>query len=82
MRYSRFFVPTLRDVPSDAEIPSQRLALRGGYILKVAAGIYDILPLGLRVVRKIEQIIRDEMNKAGALEVFLPSMIPPSCGKK
>ncbi|MEK6557268.1 MAG: proline--tRNA ligase [Candidatus Margulisiibacteriota bacterium] len=82
MRYSRFFVPTLRDVPSDAEIPSQRLALRGGYILKVAAGIYDILPLGLRVVRKIEQIIRDEMNKAGALEVFLPSMIPAELWQK
>ena len=76
MRYSQYFIPTLRDVPTDAEVPSQIFALRGGYVKKIAAGIYDYLPLGLRVIRKIENIIRQELNKKGAIEVLMPSMVP------
>ncbi|MDD5457250.1 MAG: proline--tRNA ligase [Candidatus Margulisbacteria bacterium] len=76
MRYSQYFIPTLRDVPADAEVPSQIFALRGGYVKKIAAGIYDYLPLGLRVIRKIENIIREELNKKGAIEILMPSMVP------
>ena len=82
MRMSRFFLPTLREVPADAEIPSQKIALKGGYIKKVATGIYDYLPLGLRVLRKIEAIVREEMNKAHALEVQMPSMVPAELWQK
>lgn len=82
MRFSQYFIPTFRETPSDAEIPSQQFALKGGYIKKVAVGIYDLLPLGLRVIRKVEQIIREEMNKAGAHEVLLPSMIPAELWQK
>lgn len=76
MRYSRYFLPTLREVPADAEVVSHQLMLRAGMIRRIAAGIYDVLPLGLRVVRRVEDIIREEMNRAGALEVFLPSIQP------
>ncbi len=76
MYFSKLFIPTLRDNPSDAEIVSHRLMLRGGYIRKVAAGIYSFLPLGLRVLYKVEQIIREEMNTAGAQEVRLPALQP------
>lgn len=76
MRYSRYFLPTLREVPADAEVVSHKLMLRAGMIRRVAAGIYDVLPLGLRVVRKVENIIREEMDRAGAHEVFLPSIQP------
>ncbi len=76
MKYSQFFLPTLKETPSDAEIVSHKLMLRAGMIRKLAAGIYSILPLGLRVLRKVEGIIRDEMNKAGAQEVFLPCIQP------
>jgi len=76
MRYSRYFVPTLREVPADAEVVSHQLMLRSGMVRRIAAGIYDILPLGLRVIRKIETIIREEMNRAGAHELFMPSILP------
>lgn len=76
MRYSRYFLPTLREVPADAEVISHQLMLRAGMVRRVAAGIYDILPLGLRVIRKIENIIREEMNRAGAHELFMPSILP------
>lgn len=76
MRYSKYFLPTLREVPADAEVVSHRLMLRAGMIRRVAAGIYETLPLGLRVIRKVENIIREEMDRAGALEVFLPSVLP------
>ena len=76
MRYSKYFLPTLREVPTDAEVVSHQLMLRAGMIRRIAAGIYDVLPLGLKVMRKVEDIIRDEMNKAGAHEVFLPSIQP------
>jgi prolyl-tRNA synthetase len=70
------FIPTVREVPSDAEISSHKLMIRSGMIRKLTSGIYSYLPLGLRVIRKIENIIRDEMNSAGALEVLLPAVQP------
>jgi len=76
MRYSEYFLPTLREIPADAEVISHQLMLRAGMIRRVAAGIYDILPIGLRVIRKVETIIREEMDRAGAQEVFLPSILP------
>ncbi|MBI3580975.1 MAG: proline--tRNA ligase [Nitrospinae bacterium] len=76
MRMTKYFVPTARETPSEAETASHVLMLRAGMIRKVAAGVYDLLPLGLRVIRRVENIVRDEMNRAGALETLLPSMIP------
>jgi len=76
MRMSGFLVPTLRDDPSEAEVISHKLMLRGGYIRKLAAGIYSYLPLGWRVIKKVEEIIRTEMNNAGAQEVLLPAVQP------
>jgi prolyl-tRNA synthetase len=76
MRYSKYFLPTLREIPADAEVISHQLMLRAGMIRRVAAGIYDTLPLGLRVIRKVENIIREEMDKAGGQEVSLPSIQP------
>jgi prolyl-tRNA synthetase len=77
MRYSEMFLPTGREVPSDAEVISHQLMIRAGMIRKLTSGIYSYLPLGYRVIRKVEQIVREEMNKAGAQEVFLP-MVQPS----
>lgn len=76
MRMSNLLVPTLREVPSDAEIMSHKLMMRAGYIRKLAAGIYSYLPLGLRCERKVEQIVREEMDKAGALELLMPALLP------
>jgi len=76
MRYSRFFAPTLRDDPADADIVSHRLLLRAGYIRRVTSGVYDFLPLGLRVLRKIEAVVREEMARAGALELLMPMVQP------
>jgi prolyl-tRNA synthetase len=76
MRVTRFFVPTLKEAPADAEIVSHRLMLRAGLIRRLAGGIYSWLPLGLRVVRRVEAIIREEMNRAGAIELFLPAVQP------
>ncbi len=76
MRMSRLFLRTLRDDPSDAEVESHKLLVRAGYIRKVAAGIYSWLPLGYRVLRKVEQIVREEMDAAGAQEVLLPQIQP------
>jgi prolyl-tRNA synthetase len=76
MRLSRFHLATLKEVPADAEIVSHRLMLRAGMIRKLAAGIYTWLPLGLKVLRKVEGIVRDEMNRAGALEVLAPMVVP------
>jgi prolyl-tRNA synthetase len=75
-RLSKLLVPTLKEAPAEAEVPSHILMVRGGYMRKVAAGIYSFLPLGWRVVQKIGRIIREEMNRAGAQEVFLPAVIP------
>jgi len=76
MRISKTLIPTLKEAPAEAEVPSHILMVRGGYLRKVAAGVYSFLPLGWRVVQKIERIIREEMTRAGSLEVFLPAVIP------
>lgn len=76
MRASQFFISTLKEAPADADITSQKLMVRAGFIRKAAAGIYSWMPMGLRVVRKVENIVREEMNKAGALEVSLPVVQP------
>ena len=76
MRYSRYFIPTLKETPSDAEVISHQLMLRAGMIRKLAAGIYNYLPLGLRSIRKFENIVREEMNRADAIEMLMPSVQP------
>ena len=76
MRLSNFFLSTLREAPADAEVVSQKLMLRAGMIKKLAAGIYTYLPMGLRSIRKIEKIIREEMNAAGAVELLMPVIQP------
>ncbi|CAI2717926.1 proline--tRNA ligase [Nitrospina watsonii] len=76
MRYSQLLIPTLKEAPSDAEVISHKLMVRAGMIRQLASGIYSILPLGLRVLRKVEQIIREEMNAVGGQEMFLPSIQP------
>ncbi len=76
MRWSRAFIPTLKEAPSEAIAPSHQLLVRGGFIRQVAAGIYEFLPLGLKVLKKIENIVREEMNKAGAQEVLLTVLNP------
>jgi prolyl-tRNA synthetase len=76
MRLSRLFVPTLREDPSDAEAPSHRLLLRGAFIHPVMAGVFTTLPLGLRVMRKIERIVREEMDASGAQEIRMPIILP------
>ena len=83
MRYSKSFIPTLREDPAEArKNPSHRLLLRGGYIRQVGAGIYEFLPLGLKVLRKVEGIVRDEMDRAGAQEVMLPALVPAELFKE
>ena len=76
MRYSRALLPTLKEAPAEATSTSHVLLLRAGFVRRVGAGIYSFLPLGVRVLRKIEQIVRAEMNAAGAEEVLLPALLP------
>ncbi|HUU73774.1 MAG TPA: proline--tRNA ligase [Burkholderiales bacterium] len=76
MRVSNFFIPTLREAPSEAELVSHKLMLRAGLIKKLGSGLYSWLPLGLRVMRKVEQIVREEMNRAGAVELLMPAIQP------
>ena len=76
LRMSTLFVRTLREDPNDAEVPSHRLLVRAGYVRRAAPGIYTWLPLGLRVLRKIEQVIRDEMDAIGAQELLFPALLP------
>jgi prolyl-tRNA synthetase len=76
MRLSRYFLPLLRDVPKEAEVVSHRLMLRAGMIRQSSAGIYTWLPLGYRVLRKIEQIVREEQDRAGAIELLMPTIQP------
>src|ERR1019366_7339670 len=78
MRYSRTLLPTHREVPSEAETISHQLMLRAGLIRKLAAGIYEWLPAGLRALRKVEKIVREEMNQIGGQEVWLPQLQPKS----
>ena len=76
MRWTQTFIPTLKESPTDAEIASHKLLLRAGLIRKLGAGVYTFLPLGLRALRKVEQIIREEMDRAGAMEVLMPAIQP------
>jgi len=76
MLYSRYFIPTVKETPSDAEVISHQLMLRAGMIRKLAAGIYNYLPMGLRSIRKFENIVREEMNKAEAIEMLMPGVQP------
>ncbi len=76
MRMSRMFLRTLRDDPADAEVPSHRLLVRAGYVRRVAPGIYSWLPLGLKVLAKVERIIREEMESIGSQEVRFPALLP------
>ena len=77
MKWTQTLIPTLREAPNDAEIVSHKLLLRAGLIRKLAGGVYTFLPLGLRAMRKVEQIIREEMDRAGAVEVLMPALQPP-----
>jgi prolyl-tRNA synthetase len=76
MRASQYFIATLKEAPSDAEVVSHKLMLRAGMIKRLAAGIYTWMPIGLRVVRKVERIVREEMDRAGAIELFMPAVQP------
>jgi len=76
MRTSRFHLGTIKEAPADAELASHRLMIRAGYVRRLAAGIYTWLPLGLRVLRKVEAIVREEMNRAGAIELVMPAVQP------
>jgi len=76
MRLSRYFIPTLKEAPAEAELASHKLMLRAGLIRRLGSGLYSWLPLGLRVLRRVEQVIREEMDAAGALEVFMPAVQP------
>ena len=76
MRASRFLFATLRETPNDAEVISHQLMLRAGMIRKLASGLYTWLPMGVRVLNKVEAIVREEMNRSGALEVFMPVTQP------
>ena len=77
MRWTQALIPTLKETPAEAEIVSHKLLLRAGLIRKLSGGLYTFLPLGLRALQKVEQIIREEMNRAGALEVLMPALQPP-----
>ncbi|QDZ28912.1 proline--tRNA ligase [Noviherbaspirillum sp. UKPF54] len=76
MRASRFFISTLKEAPSDAEIISHKLMMRAGMIKRLGSGIYTYMPMGLRIIRKVENIIREEMNRAGAIELLMPVVQP------
>lgn len=76
MRLTQAFIPTMKEIPSEAQIPSHKLMLRAGLIRKLASGVYEFLPLGYIVLKKVEQIVREEMNAAGAQELLLPALQP------
>ena len=75
-RLSTLFLRTLREDPADAEVPSHKLLVRAGYIRRAAPGVYSWLPLGLRALRNIEEIVREEMNAIGAQELLFPALLP------
>ena len=76
MRVSQFFISTQKEAPAEAELPSHKLMLRAGYIKKLASGLYTWMPLGLRVLRKVEKIVREEMDRSGAIELLMPAVQP------
>ena len=75
-RMSTLFLRTLREDPADAEVPSHKLLVRAGYIRRVSPGVYSWLPLGLKVLRNIERVVREEMQAIGAQEIGLPALLP------
>lgn len=82
MRYSQFYAPTLKEAPGDADVPSQELLIRAGFIRKIAAGVYTYLPLGRKVLLKIERIVREEMDNIGANEILMPIVQPAELWKQ
>src|SRR6478672_9546985 len=82
MRWTQTFIPTLKETPAEAEISSHQLLLRAGLVRKLTGGLYTFLPMGLRVLRKVENIVREEMNRAGAEEVLMPALQPPEIWEK
>ena len=76
MRTTQFFLKTAKESPHDAEVISHQLMIRSGMIKRLGSGLYTWLPLGLRILRKVETIVREEMNRAGALELFMPAVQP------
>ncbi len=82
MRFTKAFIPTLKESPADAEVVSHRLMIRAGMIRKLASGIYDLLPLGLKAIRRVETIVREEMDRADAQEVLLPVVLPAGLWKE
>src|SRR5438874_556219 len=82
MYWSQLLIPTLKEVPSDAEILSHQLLVRAGLVRKLTGGLYTFLPLGVRILRKVENIVREEMNRAGAQEVLMPTLQPPEIWEK
>ena len=82
MRYSRYFIPTHKETPAEAEIISHQLMLRAGFIRKLTSGIYTYLPVGLKALRKVEEIIRQEMNRSGAIELLMPAVQPGELWKE
>jgi prolyl-tRNA synthetase len=82
MRYTQYFIPTYKEIPSDAEVISHQLMLRAGMIRKLTAGIYSFLPVGLKAIRKVENIVREEMNRSGAIEVLMPAVQPAEIWKE
>ena len=76
MRATKFLAPTLREVPAEAEVISHQLLLRAGFIRRTAAGVYTYMPLAMRVLKKIEQIIREEMDRQGGQEILMPILQP------
>ena len=82
MRTSQYLIATLKETPSDAEVVSHQLMLRAGMIRILASGLYTWLPMGLRILRKVENIIREEMDRAGAMEVLMPAVQPAELWKE
>ena len=82
MRWTRSFIPTLKENPQEAEAVSHRLMVRAGLIRRLTAGAYTYLPMGYRSLRKAENIIREEMNRAGAVELLMPALQPPEIWKR
>src|SRR5262245_5792601 len=82
MRLSRYFLPLIKENPSEAQIVSHRLMLRAGMVRQLAAGIYNWLPLGHNVLRKIEQIVREELNRSGCVELLMPTLQPTDLWKE
>src|SRR5215213_4061103 len=76
MKATQFFISTLKEAPADAEVMSHRLMMRAGFIKRLSAGIYSYMPMGLRVIRKVEAIVREEMNRAGGVELLMPVVQP------